>query len=59
LRLLKLLGDLVFAIGGGNAGEAGSSGVEGIVIGSTYSWSSKSVEFDDIGSEKSIAALSV
>jgi hypothetical protein len=56
---LKLLGDLVFVIGGGNVSEAGSSGVEGIVIGSTYSWSSKSVEFDDIGSEKSIAALSV
>lgn len=43
LRLLELLDDLDFAIGGGgNAGGAGSSGIAGIGIGSTHSSSSRS-----------------
>lgn len=49
LRFLELLDDLVFAIcGGRNAGVACSSGEEVIGIGSTFSSSSKSVEFGEI-----------
>lgn len=56
LAVLELLGELVFAIGSSRnvSGEA-SSGVEDIGVGSTYSLSSKSVDFNDIAREKSLS----
>jgi hypothetical protein len=50
LQVLAMLDNLVFVIGG-----AGSGSLEGIGIGLSYSSSSKSIKFDDVAREKSIA----